>query len=259
MVSIIRDLTLVNFTPGNAGRKYLVLHYTGNETDTAKANANYFRSVNRGSSAHYFVDETSVYQVVDDNDTAWAVGRDYGGGRLFGKCTNANSISIEMCSTKGRIATKTFDNTVALTKKLMQKHGIGIECVVRHYDVCKKWCPGWGGWLPPDESIWMLFKKEVKNVANKTSTKPPASTTEGPKTKGEIEMQCTFTIDGKSTVYWFNGQEIKTLTHPDQLKIIKQIYKDNNGKDMPNYAWKSSAPWYARLSQALNAKTKTFK
>lgn len=38
--------------------KYIVIHYTGNSKDTAKANANYFAGGSRGASAHYFVDNT---------------------------------------------------------------------------------------------------------------------------------------------------------------------------------------------------------
>ena len=70
------DHTRVNYTIGNSGRLYIVLHYTGNNTDTAKANANYFRDANRGASAHLFVDESDVYEVVSLNNTAWAVGVD---------------------------------------------------------------------------------------------------------------------------------------------------------------------------------------
>lgn len=66
------DHTQVNYTPGNSGRLYIVIHYTGNLTDTAKNNANYFRDADRGASAHLFVDESDVYEVVSLNDTAWA-------------------------------------------------------------------------------------------------------------------------------------------------------------------------------------------
>ena len=114
--TLVKNLTTVNYTKGNSGRKYIVIHYTGNKTDSAKANSNYFKSINRGASAHYFVDKTTVYQVVDDNNMAWAVGRNYGSNNLFGKVTNANSISIEMCSTNGKIANETYKNTVELTK-----------------------------------------------------------------------------------------------------------------------------------------------
>lgn len=160
-MEIIKKHTTVNFSKGNSGRKYIVIHYTGNNTDTAAGNANYFSSVNRQASAHYFVDEKDVYEVVSPDDTAWAVGVNYGRNNLFGTCTNRNSISIEMCSTGGKIGTNTFAHTVELVKYLMGKYGIPASHVVRHYDVCTKRCPGWSGWLPPNESLWINFKAAI--------------------------------------------------------------------------------------------------
>ena len=238
MVGITKMHTSVNYSKGNSGRKYIVIHYTGNQTDTAKANANYFKTVNRGASAHYFVDATSIYEVVSPSDTSWAVGRNFGKNNLFGVCTNANSISIELCSTNGAFADATVNNAVELTKSLMAQYGIAASHVVRHWDVCSKQCPAWSGWLPADESKWQDFKARLTS------------------TGGEEEMQCTYNIDGGATVYWFDGREIHKLTHIDQLNVIRTIYKDNNGKDMPHYEWKSSAPWYSRLAQALAAGAK---
>ena len=51
--------------------------------------------------------------------------------------------------------------------------------MVRHYDVCSKRCPGWSGWLPPDESIWKKFKAEVSEkstVADSTTAAQAAGT-----------------------------------------------------------------------------------
>ena len=109
------------------------------------------------------MDDTTVVQVVSENDTAWAVGRNYGSNNLFGKCTNRNSISIEMCSTNGRISNATYQNTVALVKSLMKKYNIDAAHVVRHWDVCSKSCPGWTGWGANgcDASIWNQFKKDI--------------------------------------------------------------------------------------------------
>ena len=143
------------------GRKpeWIVIHYTGNKTDTARGNCNYFSTTYRGSSAHYFVDRTSIYMCVDPHKAdAWAVGRNYGKNNLFDHCKNTNSISIEMCSNNGAIADETIALTVELTKALMQEFGISASYVVRHYDVCSKRCPGWDGWLPPDEHLWRDFK-----------------------------------------------------------------------------------------------------
>lgn len=239
------DHTRVNYTTGNSGRLYIVLHYTGNNTDTAKANANYFRGANRGASAHLFVDESDVYEVVSLDDSAWAVGIDYG-GNLFGICTNSNSISIEMCSSGGKIADRTINNAVSLTKSLMQQYGIPADRVVRHWDVCGKSCPGWAGWLPGNESIWNDFKSRLTDGEN-AATDKKETRNEG----RETTMQCFYTVDGKGPVIYFDGKEFHPLSHQDEMTVLNSIYKANNGKDMPCFSWQSKAPWYARLQAAV--------
>lgn len=169
---LIKNITTVNYTKG-IGRaiKYIVLHYTGNLVDTAKNNANYFKSINRGASAHYFVDETTACQVVEDADIAWSVGKNYGGNNLFGTVTNANSINVEMCSSGGRIADATFNNAAALVKSLMENYNIPASNVYRHYDVCSKQCPGWSGWGTTKNdsgALWTRFKNAITAKEEKT-------------------------------------------------------------------------------------------
>lgn len=168
---LYQKLTKVNYTHmSNKKNEYIVIHYTGNITDLALSNARYFETVNRGASANYFVDSKTVYQCVLDSDKAWHVGVNYGNHTLFGKCTNSNSIGIEMCSTKGKISKDTYKNTVALTKKLMKKYNIPASRVVRHFDVCNKVCPGWSGWTNKNDKIWKQFKKDIQ-VTSSTSKK----------------------------------------------------------------------------------------
>ena len=50
--------------------KFIVIHYTGNKKDTAKANATYFHNGSRGASAHLFTDDDSCYQSVALNNAA---------------------------------------------------------------------------------------------------------------------------------------------------------------------------------------------
>lgn len=207
---LVKNLTTVNYTKGNKGRKYIVIHYTGNKTDTAAANANYFKSVNRGASAHYFVDRTQVVQVVEDSNTAWSVGVNYGSNNLFNQCKNNNSINIEMCSTNGKIADETYNNTVALTKSLMKKYGIPASRVVRHWDVCSKACPGWSGWGAngKDASIWNKFKKDI-NTSTSSTTSSSASD-----------------HGGTSGHYWATIQ-LKELDRTDDQKWI--VHKHTDG------------------------------
>lgn len=132
--------------------KYIVIHYTGNDGDTDENNGNYFANNVVKASAHYFVDDDSVTQSVPDNYVAWSVGgskysncKTTGGGKLHGKCTNTNSISIELCDdVKNGVvypSAATIENALQLTKELMQKYGVVKENVIRHFDVTGKSCP----------------------------------------------------------------------------------------------------------------------
>ena len=224
----VKNLTTVNYSKGNDGRKYVVIHYTGNKNDKASSNAEYFKSVNRGASAHYFVDKTSVYQVVNDDDTAWAVGKNYGSNNLFGKCTNRNSISIEMCSDNGKIHDKTYKNTVELTKKLMKKYNIPVSNVVRHYDVCSKTCPGWNGWVGSDTSIWNKFKKDIFNNSSSTSSKPSTSTSTTYSHKQfvkDIQSAIGAKVDGIAGNETLSKTITVSKTKNNKHKVVKPIQK----------------------------------
>lgn len=163
-----------NFNVGRGGNsiKYIVMHYTGVATDSAVNNATYFARERLDTSAHYFVDSTDIYQSVEDSDTAWHCGKNYGKNNLFGKCTNQNSIGIEMCSSKGTITTATVNQAVLLVKYLMERYNVPADHVVRHWDVCTKRCPGWSGWLPPNESKWIHFKSLLNAVAESPDPAP---------------------------------------------------------------------------------------
>lgn len=157
--------------------KYLIYHYTGNQTDTAANNANYFKNNIIQASAHYFVDDNTVYQSVPDLVTAWAVGdRKYsdcgatGGGAMYGKITNTNSISVEMCSVNGEISEATIGNAIALGKEIMDKYNIPASNVYRHFDVSGKHCPGWKGWYGNDSSKWNNFKNSLSKTSGSAAT-----------------------------------------------------------------------------------------
>ena len=151
---------------------WAVAHYTGNDGDTDEANANYFANNNVGASAHYFIDDDSVTQSVPDTYIAWAVGS-YGlldqgspyadeGAKYWGKCTNTNSISFELCDTidnnKLKCSKKTRANAAVFIAKKMYKYDIPISRLIRHFDVNGKLCPIY--WVT-DEEDWLKFKAEV--------------------------------------------------------------------------------------------------
>jgi N-acetylmuramoyl-L-alanine amidase len=156
----------------------LVYHYTGNDGDRAANNAKYFQNNIVKASAHYFVDDTTVWRSVPDLKVAWSVGGSKyanadktGGGTMYGVISNTNSLSIEMCDTirNGvyQASEATLSNAAALGRALMEKYGIPIENVYRHFDVTGKHCPSY----LVNAQKWAEFKKrlEVKIMDNTPS------------------------------------------------------------------------------------------
>lgn len=136
---------------------YIVVHDTGNPKKGADALAHvrYFDAAPRGASAHYFVDDTGVYELVEQANVAWHCGD--GKGR-YG-ITNQNSIGIELCIHEGNDMAATYDHARALIRSLMAHYHLSKSRVVRHYDASRKICPGhmsgknWAAWWGFWESI----------------------------------------------------------------------------------------------------------
>ena len=165
-------MEFVSCDPSNycAGRtqpvRYIVMHYTANNGDTARNNCDYYHRVGGlQASAHYFCDEYGAMQSVLECDTAW-----HCGARAYWhpECRNANSIGIEMCSRKRAdgsyyILPETVANAAALAREIMQRYGIDTEHVVRHYDVTGKHCPM--PWVD-DPAQWAAFLTMLKQNDN---------------------------------------------------------------------------------------------
>lgn len=139
------NTTLISNNNSYAGQvpKYIVIHNTDNYAAGADARAHAKAQHDgnfSGYSAHVFVDDKEAYQALPYNRGAWHVGVNYG-GRLFGVCSNHNSIGIEMCVQSGYNYEKAFQNTVNVCKQLMKQYGIDAAHVLQHYDVCAKNCP----------------------------------------------------------------------------------------------------------------------
>lgn len=159
MLPIQRNISNYNYSSRNGNSiKYIILHYTGNKGDTAKNNVDYFAGGDRNASAHYFVDDNSIWQSVEENNSAWAVGDGKGAYGI----TNQNSISIEMCcNSSGVISEKTETNALELVKYLMSKYNISISNIVRHYDASRKICPNWSA---NNWSRWATFKNKLNGT-----------------------------------------------------------------------------------------------
>jgi len=152
-MDIRKMLIKFNFSKGRNVIRYIVIHDTGNVTDTSLGNAKYFSVDGRKASAHYFVDDKEIIQLVEDTDSAWHV------GKSLGKITNKNSIGIEMCRKNNNVTEITEEKTIELVKFLMKKYNIAPENVVRHFDASGKNCPA--SFNVGDWERWKKFKTKL--------------------------------------------------------------------------------------------------
>lgn len=161
-MTINRKISLINYSDlnrKNENIRFIILHYVG-AVSTAKNNAEYFYDKYRGASAHYFVDDKEIWQVVEDNDASWAIGAD----KYYTDARNSNSISVEMCcyymkNENINVAKEVEEKAVELVKMLMKKYNIDVDHVIRHYDATRKNCPAP---FVKDEERWENFKKKLQ-------------------------------------------------------------------------------------------------
>lgn len=195
--------------------KYIVIHYTANDGDTDENNGNYFDDKYIGASAHYFVDDDSATQSVPDNYVAWHCGggrQGKNGGTYLGKCTNSNSIGIEICDDvkNGVIypSTKTIENVIELTEYLMDKYNVPKENVIRHYDVTGKACPAyWCGSVLKNRKWKTAFWNKLKAVKKTTTKKGYSGTFPTLPKKGYLCKGDTGTQVGRLQAFlnWYGG------------------------------------------------------
>lgn len=223
---------------------YIVWHYTANDGDTDEANANYFKTAGRNASAHAFVDDNSITISVPIEYTAWSVGgnkwsdcQQTGGGTLYGIAKNTNTINIELCDTKKNgkydVSDATLANAIEFTKELMNKYGIPLNHVIRHFDVNGKHCPAWA----LDNSTWESIKAKIG------ASSPAAAT---PKKYYRIQLGAFGNKNNADKL----AQEIKTKGFDTIVKQINGLYKCQVGA----FSNKSNADAQLKKLQAAGYK-----
>lgn len=190
MVKITKRYSTTNTTEAkNRKIEWLVIHYTAgtsSKAGNALNTADWFGSPEAKASADFICDDATIIQTNPDikNRYCWAVGGSKytsmttsQGGKYYGKCTNRNSISIEMCSNKKDKSTlnatdkdwfltaETVSNALELARYLMDLYSIDINHVIMHHHVTGKICPQ--PWTLEESYLsgWDNFIKQLKDNA----------------------------------------------------------------------------------------------
>ena len=232
-INIVKKTSTHNTTSRpNRSIKYIVIHYTAGTQSRPGAAANtaeYFATTTVQASSDFIVDDATIVQYNPDieNRNTWHCGggkQSSYGAKYYQQCTNSTSIGIEVCSSNktGRVTTTNdanwyytdavIEQTILLTKYLMETYNIDIDHVIRHFDVTGKFCPGIIGWNPVtgDESKWYAFKARLGGAAVIQPTEVNY--------KGEVTASTLNCRSGSSTSY----PVVKTYALGTQVTITKE-------------------------------------
>ena len=174
----------------------------------------------------------------DLTNKAWHCGDSYG---------NVNFLSVEICQSMGDKDTFLSNEQKALdvVVEWFKLYGLrpNKDTVKIHADFSPTDCPHRSQEIHgPGESCREYFISELNKRLNADIS-----------TVGRFnKMMCLYKVEGNANVYWFNGNEVRLLTHPDQIVILNDIHKKYYGKEIPSYVFKKSAPYHVRLIQACS-------
>lgn len=228
--------------------RFIAVHWTANTSKgaTAMNHYRYFQNNSPGASAHYFVDDNEIVQIVGDTTIAYAVGGNQGYGVALNGCTNYNSISIEMCVNNG-YSDKMLFNTIELVKELLRQFPNARVC--RHWDATRKDCPS--GFTGNNNARWNKFLNDIKQ--NRRMIIDTSKTSECRMVGGSTPSKPQAPISQSKPSTPFKGYYVLTSTPNDVLNVrekpsatsrIVSSYRDGSKIYVHEVIHTKDSTWY---------------
>ena len=236
-----------NDTPqvGRPPYRQVHAHSTGNRGSTAQNEYDYMmrKDLNSGFYTHV-VGNGRIIQTAPTNRGAW----DVGGG--WNAETYAAVELIESHATKEAFM-QDYRIYVGLLRDLAKQAGIpatldsGDLVGIKTHEYCTKHQPNnCSDHVDPYPYLakWGISKEQFKRDIEKGVTQTQTQTQPTENSKGEVMTMFAIywkknTKTGGKDAYFFNGAELKHIPNPLTINVLKTIYRDNNGKNIPEYDW----------------------
>ncbi len=152
----------------------IVIHWVGNAGSSALGNRNYFDSLATShktyASSHYIIGlNGEIIRCIPEDEVAFHSGS---------YSMNRKSIGIEDCHPdwEGKFNDNTYNSLVELSAHICKKYNLGIDAIIRHYDVTGKECPRY---YVRNEQAWIQLKNDVLNKIGQAKTNEVVTEVEG--------------------------------------------------------------------------------
>lgn len=154
--------------------KNIIVHWVGNAGSSAIGNRNYFESLKDThktyASSHYIIGlNGEIIRCIPEDEVAFHSG---------GYSMNRKSIGIEVCHPDwdGKFNENTYNSLVELCADICRRYNLGIDAIIRHYDVTGKECPRY---YVRNEQEWIKFKNDVASKLGQATTTVAVPKVEG--------------------------------------------------------------------------------
>jgi N-acetylmuramoyl-L-alanine amidase CwlA len=173
-----------NARPGTklVGPKFIVSHETANNTADADNHFSYFNNSQPSASAHTFIDDNKILEIVPLNEKAWHVNYNKPkDNQMFGDDANDSAIGVELCRTGD--FKEAYDRYVWYHAYLCRKFNLTPSTkIVQHSILDPQRRSDPESWLKPNGVSWKQFIKDVEEYYNQWEGKVAVKAPEKPKT-----------------------------------------------------------------------------
>lgn len=166
----------------------IVVHWVGNPGSSAIGNRNYFNSLaishKTYASSHYIIGlNGEIIRCIPEDEVAFHAGS---------YSMNRKSIGIENCHPDwgGKFTTETYNSLVQICADICRRYSLGVDAIIRHYDVTKKMCPKY---YVENEAEWIMLKNDVAKKLGQSTTNVAV-----PEVKGSEVVPMFKFVNGKT-------------------------------------------------------------
>ncbi|MFK7786008.1 MAG: SH3 domain-containing protein [Crocinitomicaceae bacterium] len=198
--------------------KGIIIHWTANAGHGSDADNHfrYFQNHAVQASAHFFVDDHQIVQIIPEDEVAYHVGARSSrytdlARQIMGNEYSPNNflIGIEMCVNVDGDWDKTYQHTIELTRHLMTKYGLTSDQVWRHFDITGKDCPKMMTYS--EDEGWQRFK-QILDTGNFPDESQPIST-------GVVNVSSLSVRTGNGPYF----REVRALAQGTSITIYEEV------------------------------------
>lgn len=206
--------------------KFLVAHETANNTANADNHYSYFNNITFSASAHTFIDDKKILEIIPLSEKAWHVQYAQDRKVLGLGAANDNAVGSELCR-PGNFA-EAYDRYVWYHAYLCKKFGLQPrKHIVAHKELDPQRRSDPQSWLEPNGISWSQFIDDVQKYFDQwegkaEATKPAPSK---PNPKKSINQMASEVIAGKHGNGHANRRKSLGISQAEYNKVRAEVNK----------------------------------